>query len=487
LGHICPFRGGNFILSQQVFMPINNFKLQVVILAAGKGVRMRSAKPKVLHRVCGISLLERVLRATSELKPVDTTVVVGFEQEKVRSEVEKQKFQVSNLQFVEQKEQNGTGHATQVALKSVKAEATHVLIIPGDVPLITADALKKLVADSVSSKLSLISAVLPDATGFGRIVRDAKNQVERIVEHKDASEKERGIKEFNSGIYLVEKKFLEESLQSLKPNNLQKELYLTDIVSYATSKNIPVTASVTADYHQVLGANSIEELSALETIRRRQIVSQLMADGVTFENPDSVYIDEDVTIGADSFVGAGTRLQGVCEIGEGVRFDGDSLIANCKIGKGSHLKLGCYFESSELAADCSVGPFAHIRPQSQLEEGVKIGNFVEVKKANLKKGVKASHLSYIGDATVGENSNIGAGTIFCNYDGQNKHHSVIEEGVFVGSNSCLVAPVKIGKGAYIGAGSTITKDVAADSLAISRGRQTAIEGWATRNKSKTKK
>ncbi len=474
-------------------MNTSSESLDVVILAAGKGTRMKSELPKVLHRLCGITLIERTLRAAAGLSPKSVTVVVGYRADLVEEEVKRfaagesapdVDVQGISFQCVVQEQQLGTGHAAQVAMAALDEASGSVLILPGDSPLVTTEALSPLLEDFVaqSAELAFLSAEVADPFGFGRIIRNADGTVAKIVEQKDCSEEEAKVTEINTSFYLATSAFMREALGSLENNNAQKEFYLTDIVDYAVRNDKPAFALVSASPDALLGANSIAELSALESIRRQEIVSAWMAAGVTFEDPQAAYIGEDVVIESDSFIGAGTRLKGSTKIGTGVRLDGDSLIENSAIGQGSHLRLGCYVQDASIAASCVIGPFAHIRPGSELRDGVKIGNFVETKKALLHDGVKVNHLSYVGDAEVGARSNLGAGTITCNYDGVNKHKTTIGKDCFVGSNSALVAPVTLGDEAYVGAGSTITKNVPGKSLGIARSRQNNIEGWSSKKK-----
>ncbi|MFN8390474.1 MAG: bifunctional UDP-N-acetylglucosamine diphosphorylase/glucosamine-1-phosphate N-acetyltransferase GlmU [Bdellovibrionota bacterium] len=465
-------------------------KLQVIVLAAGQGTRMRSAVPKVLHRVCGYTLVGRALRAAAGLKPARIVVVVGYGEELVRKEL----AQLQTLPFLEgiplhvavQSEQRGTGHAVQSAMGELSANLDHVLIMPGDCPLIETEQLAALANGAPASGLSFLTCDLPDPRGFGRVVRSSSGAVQGIVEQKDCSPEQLAIKEINSSIYLSDYKFLVESLKSIQCNNAQGEYYLTDIVQYGVSQKLPVTAHKLSDCTPLLGANDRAELSQLERMRRDEINRRLMESGVTLEDPAQVYVDDDVLVGRDSYLGAGVRLRGRTVIGGGVTIDGNSIITNSKVGDQTRIKLSCSIDDTDIGPRCEIGPFAHLRPGSKLHDGVKIGNFVETKKAELESGAKVNHLTYIGDAYVGEHVNVGAGTITCNYDGVNKHRTVIEAGAFIGSNSCLVAPVKVGEGAYIGAGSTITKDVPPGSLGIGRARQENVSGWASKKqRSKT--
>lgn len=462
--------------------------VQAVILAAGRGVRMYSELPKVLHRLCGRSLVERALRSVLGLKPVRVVVVIGFGAEHVRHEIEQLigqgLFGSTEVICIEQLEQLGTGHAMQIALPALRSDAEEIVILPGDVPLLDDAIVKEFLEDFrlQHPALSVLSCTPPDAASFGRILRGKDGGIEGIVERKDCTPEQLAVREINSGVYAARYAFLRESLPSLRNDNAQREYYLTDIVSYGVSHGAKVVAHCSTAWERLLGANSRRELSELERMRRAELAGMWMDRGVTFEDPAAAYLEESVELGRDVFVGAGVRLRGATVIAQGVRLDGESWITNSTIGAGSHIKPGCVIEDSRLGADCSVGPFAHLRPGSELCDRVRIGNFVETKKTTLGSGAKANHLTYLGDASIGADVNVGAGTITCNYDGVNKHRTVIGEGAFVGSNSCLVAPVTIGKDAYIGAGSTITNEVPEGALGIGRARQRNIAEWTTRKK-----
>ena len=463
-------------------------ELEVMVLAAGKGTRMCSDSPKVLHRVCGKTLIERTLRAVAGCSPSRVAVVVGYGAEAVRAEVGRLVFPFTVV-FSEQRQQLGTGHAAKIGLQDLGDGPSRVLIVPGDIPLLSGELLAKFVEDSTNRKapVAVLSCNHPQPFGFGRIVRSSDGAVQQIVEEKDASAQVRKLHEINTSVYLCDKGFLAEALAELKPENAQGELYLTDIVALAVARKAQVSAYVTEDVPAVTGANTRYEMSLIEKTQRQAINRRHMEAGVTFEDADAAYIDEEVTIARDCYIGAGTRLRGKTVIAAGVTIEGNSLIEDAEIGAHSLIKLGCYFKNCKVGSNCEIGPFAQLRPETVLHDGVKIGNFVELKKAEMHAGAKANHLSYIGDAEVGANSNIGAGTIFCNYDGVNKHRSTLGEGVFIGSNSVLVAPVKLEKGAYVGAGSAVTKDVPAGALAVGRGRQTNIEGWAAKRNNAKKK
>ena len=464
--------------------------LAVVILAAGKGTRMRSELPKVLHRVCGQSLVERALRSASGVGAKRLVVVVGYGKEEVQTELDRlaqlPEFSSTEIVTAIQSEQNGTGHAAQIGLAEA-GDASSILIVPGDTPLLDVGVLEDFLAEaSEAAAVTILSCLHEEPAGFGRIIRDQSGAVTAIVERKDCTPEQVAINEINTSFYLASTPFLTEALSQLEPNNAQGELYLTDIIAYGVSKGMQVDAVLTKDVARVSGANTRAELSALETVKRAEINKQLMDSGVTLEDPATTYVDEGVAVGPDTFLGAGTRLKGATVIGSNVLIEGNSHIVNSTVGDGTLLRFGSYLTEATVGSNCQIGPFVQLRPQAILHEGVKIGNFVEVKKSELHAGVKANHLSYIGDAEVGSGSNIGAGTIFCNYDGEKKSVSVLGEGVFVGSNSTLVSPVTIGKDAYIGAGSVINKDIPEGALGVGRSRQANKEGWTARRRKQKK-
>lgn len=464
-------------------MTPNRDSFSAIVLAAGKGTRMYSTLPKVLHTVCGLSLIERTLRALAPLQLVEIVIVVGYEAALVEKEINavKNKLKLKTpIKIALQAEQLGTGHATRIGAAVLSEKVSATLILPGDVPLLNSPLLEGF-AESFSKDSAVVSCLttnLSDPFGYGRIVRNDSNEVVAIVEEKDCSAKQRAIGEINSSIYLAEISFLKNALANLSPQNAQSEYYLTDIVAEAVKAGGKVSATSCADSLKVSGANNRLELNKLESYRRLELANQLMLSGVTLEDPFTTYLDEDVTVGQESFIGAAVKISGKSVIGRGCRIEGSSQIKNTNIGDNTVIKSFCYLDSANIGSACQVGPSAHLRPASVLEDEVKIGNFVETKNVKMKRGAKANHLTYLGDATVGEAANVGAGTITCNYDGKKKSQTTIEAGAFIGSNSALVAPVTIGAGAFVGAGSTITKDVPDHALAIARSKQVNLENRA---------
>lgn len=451
--------------------------LVTVILAAGKGTRMKSKLPKVLHKAGGKSMVQHVIDAAKAAGAKRNIVVTGFGGDMVRAAIGEQ------AEFVEQKEQLGTGHAVLQTADLLKEENGTVMVLCGDTPLLTGELLKKLYDEHVAAKAkaTVLTAIMPDATGYGRIIRKADGSVEKIVEHKDATEAERQVKEVNSGIYCFAAKDLFVALKQVTNDNAQGEYYLPDVLEILQKQGEKIWAVAADDYEATLGINSRLQLSGAEKILRRRKNEELMAAGVTIMDPATTYIDADVKIGRDTVIYPQTFLEGntvigeECEIGPSVRFQ------NVKAGNGVTGQF-TYAHDCEFAYGVILGQFTHIRPNTYLAEKVKIGNFVEVKNSNIGKGSKLPHLSYIGDTDMGSGVNMGCGTITVNYDGKTKFRTTIGDDAFVGCNSNLVAPVEVENGAYIGAGSTITKKVPEGTLAIARARQKNIEGWTDKRK-----
>lgn len=454
-----------------------NDNLEVVILAAGLGTRMKSGTIKILHRAAGRPIIDYVIDLPAELSPTPPVMIVGHQRESVQQSVG------DRARYAVQEEQLGTGHAVLQAAALVDPKR-RVMILSGDVPLTRIATLRRLLDEHERSgnALTLLTMKPKDPAMYGRIVRDKSEAVQRIVEVKDATDEQKLIGEVNAGIYVFDGEHLFDNLRNLKPDNAQKEYYLTDLLSVILNAGHRVGAVVADDPVEALGVNSRGELAQVESEIQRRVVERLMNEGVTFRNPSTVVIDSTVTIGADTVVYPFVTLEGNTRIGTGCIVDPGVHLNNVTVGDDVHLKTGTVAEDAAIEDKASVGPYAHLRAGTKLGRKVKVGNFVETKKAVFGENAKASHLSYIGDADVGADVNIGAGTITCNYDGVNKHKTTIEPGAFIGSDSQLVAPVTIGRGAYVGAGSTITKDVPADSLALSRIPQKVVEGWAKRKK-----
>jgi bifunctional UDP-N-acetylglucosamine pyrophosphorylase/glucosamine-1-phosphate N-acetyltransferase len=457
-----------------------NENLEVVILAAGLGTRMKSGTIKILHRAAGRPIIDYVLDLASDLSPNPPVMIVGYQREAVQKSVG------NRARFAVQEEQKGTGHAVLMAAEHVDP-SRRVMVLSGDVPLTRIETLRRLLEEHERSgnALTLLTMKPSDPALYGRIVRDENGSVVRIVEAKDTSDEEKRIDEVNAGIYVFNGEHLFENLRNLRPENAQKEYYLTDLLQVIRDAGHRVGAVLADDPTEAVGVNSRAELAHVENEIQRRVVSHLMTEGVTFRNPSTVVIDSTVTIGPDTVVYPFVTLEGNTRIGEGCVVDPGVHLTNVTVGDDVHLKTGTVAEDAIIEDEATVGPYAHLRPGTRLGRRVKVGNFVETKKATFGEGAKASHLSYIGDAEVGADVNIGAGTITCNYDGVNKHKTVIEDGAFIGSDSQLVAPVRIGRGAYVGAGSTVTKDVPPDALALSRIPQRVIEGWAKKRRKKS--
>ncbi len=443
-----------------------------VVLAAGQGTRMKSRHPKVLHQVLGRPMIAYLLDTLMSLGHEDILVVVGYEADKV-----KEALKEFPVRFVVQEPQQGTGHAVQTAMAAVPQGVKDVLVLCGDAPLLQADSIRSLYQAHTEAKapVTIQTAVLPKGLHYGRVVRDRQGRVVKVVQSRDADPETLKIPEINTGTYFFKGDFLREHLKRLTPDNVQQEFYLTDLVHLAVAAGQRVAAVVEEDWETVLGINSRQELAAAGQWLRCKINDRHMAAGVTLIDPDSTYIESLVTIGRDTVIYPDCYLMGRTRIGENCLLEPQVKIADSWLGDAVTVRMCSVVTESRLAQGVVVGPFAHLRPQSDLKEGVKIGNFVEVKKSTLHSGVKANHLTYLGDAVVGPGVNVGAGTITCNYDGVKKHPTFIEEGAFIGSNTALVAPVTIGAGAYVGAGSTITKDVPPGKLGLSRARQVIKE------------
>jgi len=460
----------------------------IAILAAGKGTRLKSRHPKVLHQIAGKPLLAHVVAAAMQVVPPQNIfAIIGHEAEKVRSAL-----QATGIGFVLQSEQRGTGHAMMQAREALRG-FEHVLVLSGDVPLIAPQTIARVrdFHTDRSAAMTILTAEPPDPTGYGRVFRRVvkgkeTNEVERIVEQKALRGKEAERREINSGIYAFATEPLYAHIGKLGTDNAHHEYYLTDVAELLRKSKKKVLALRAENSHEVLGVNTRVELAQLDAQLRARKARELMLAGTTIFRPDSCDIDADVEIGTDTVIEPFVQLIGKTKIGADCRIRSYSVITNCEIGDNVLVQPGCILEDSVVRNRAQLGPYSHLRPGSDIGESAHVGNFVETKKTRLGKGSKANHLSYLGDSEIGEGVNIGAGTITCNYDGVHKHKTVIEDGVFIGSDSTLVAPVRIGRGAYVGAASCITDDVPADALAIGRGRQVVKDGWAKQRRAQKK-
>jgi len=459
--------------------------LHVVILAAGKGTRMKSSLPKVLHPLAGRPLIEHVLRTVDRLHAASTVLVVGHGADDVRAALARR----TDLEYVVQSPQLGTGHALLQTEPLLGSRAGTLLLLYADVPLLESATLQRLIEahQSARAAATVLTAVLGDPYGYGRIVRDAGGKISRIVEERDASGAERAIHEVNSGIYALSLGPLFPGLHGLATDNAQGEYYLTDLVAAYRRRGLPVETMLLDAADELRGVNSRVDLSDLGRVVRARQNRAVQLAGVSLEDPDTTYIELDVTIGADTTIGPGVILQGRTTIGSRCRIHAGSRLTDATIGDDVTILDRSIVVESTVRDGASVGPFAHLRPASDIGEQARVGNFVELKKTTLGRRSKANHLAYLGDATIGDDVNVGAGTITCNYDGVHKHKTVLEDGVFIGSDTQLIAPVRVGKGAYVAAGSSITEDVPADALAIARGRQQNKAGWAAARREERKK
>lgn len=446
--------------------------LNVVILAAGKGTRMKSNLPKVLHPVAGRPLLQHVLdtaRALGSKEPLNTVIGHG-------AELVEETLAAEDVRFVLQTEQLGTGHAVQQALDFIKAESI-VLILYGDVPLIKAHTLEKLVAQVNEQTLSLLTLELDDPSGYGRIERDEDGKVIAIVEQKDANETQLLINEINTGIMALSGKHLQTWLPQLKNNNAQGEYYLTDLIALAKQNNVAIHTEQPVNEWEVLGVNDRMQQAQLERHYQQELAENLMKQGLTLLDPNRFDVRGNLSVGNDVSIDINCVFEGTVSIGNGVKIGPNCSFKNATIGDNCVIKANTVIEDATMANHCEVGPFARLRPGANLADKAKVGNFVEIKKANIGEGSKVNHLSYIGDAELGKNVNVGAGTITCNYDGVNKFKTEIDDNAFIGTNTALVAPVKVGKGATTGAGSTINQNIPDGQLSVARAKQRNIEGW----------
>lgn len=446
-------------------------KLEVVILAAGQGTRMKSKRPKVLHPLGGKPLLGHVVDTAKSIGAHRIHVVYGHGGDQVRAA-----FDGVDINWVLQEQQNGTGHAVRMAMPSVDDDST-VLVLFGDVPLINPETLKRAVEIANSGAVSVVTTLLDNPFGYGRIVRGESGNVLAIREQKDASSDEQAVKEINAGIKAAPSKRLKDWLDALQPNNAQGELYLTDIVELANNHDVTVEAVLVEDAAEVTGINDRAQLAALERVYQSRQVHRLMLNGASVADATRVDVRGSLTVGQDVFIDVNVIFEGEVTIGDDCIIGPNCVIRESSIGAGTHIHANSLVDESHVGEGASIGPFARLRPETNLGRGVKIGNFVEVKKASFADGAKANHLSYVGDSDIGARVNIGAGTITCNYDGANKHRTVIGDDAFIGSGTELVAPVKVGAGATIGAGSTIGSDAPPQQLTLTRVKQRSVKGW----------
>ena len=446
----------------------------VIILAAGRGSRMRSARPKVLHRLAGLPLIEHVVRAADRLRPGRTGLVVGHRAEQVEAALAHRPA----LVFARQHEQRGTGHALLQAEPLFDGLEGTLVVLSGDVPLIRPETLERLVGahEGAGAAITVLTATVPRPYGYGRIVR-ADGRLARIVEERDGSASQRRLKEINSGVYALDLPPLFDAIREIAPAGPSNEIYLPDLVRIYRRRGLPVETATVANPDEVRGINSQTELAEVKRIVRQTRNEELMAAGVTIEDPATTWVDMDVTVGPDTVIHPGVFLQGRTRVGARCELHAGVRIVDSTLGDDVTVRNHCVIQGATLASGAQVGPFAHLRPGAAIGEAAKVGNFVEIKETSLGRGSKANHLSYLGDATVGDGVNVGAGTITCNYDGKKKHPTTVGDRVFIGSGAQLVAPVTLGDDAYVGAGSCVTDDVPAGALAVARGRQVVKAGW----------
>ena len=461
-------------------------RFAVAIMAAGKGTRLKSKHPKVLFEVGGRPLLAHVIAAASQVvAPADIFAIVGHEAERVREAVK-----ATGVNFVLQAEQKGTGHAVMCTRDSLKSY-DHVLVLSGDVPLLASETIRQIRDFHLrnGAAMTLLSTDFTNPTGYGRIIRRKKSgktteEVAEIVEDKQSTVAQKKITEINAGIYAFETRKLFPNLDKLRTDNPHHEFYLTDMAAILNQAREKVMAFKTTDPHEVAGANTRAEMADLDRELRDRKCRELMASGVSILKPETCLIDTTVSVAPDTIIEPFVQLLGTTRIGADCRIRSYSVITDCEVADGVTIRHGCILQESKVAGGAIIGPYSHVRPQSEIGPDCHVGNFVETKKTKMGRGSKANHLTYLGDAVIGEKVNVGAGTITCNYDGVNKHTTTIEDGAFIGSDSTLVAPVKVGRGAYVGAAACITEDVPEDSLAIARAKQVNKEGWAKKRREK---
>jgi bifunctional UDP-N-acetylglucosamine pyrophosphorylase/glucosamine-1-phosphate N-acetyltransferase len=457
--------------------------VHVVVLAAGKGTRMKSARAKVLHQVAGLPMVEHVLATAAHLSPTSVTLVIGHQGEDVRGAL----AAYGHVEFVVQEPQLGTAHALLTTEPLLRDQSGTLVLLSGDVPALSSNTLESLVAvhTAAAAAATVVTAYVEAPHGYGRIVRDDGGKIARIVEEQDATPDERHIHEINAGIYAFDLAGLFDAVRSIGAANAQREYYLPDLVSIYRGRNGAVETVTVADATEIQGINSRSDLAAVSRNLRQRKNLQLMADGVTIEDPFTTFIDVDVRVGPDTIIKPGVSLESGTTVGAGCVIHSGAQIAASTIGDGAVVFSHCVVTSSVVGARASVGPFAHLRGDARLADRAKVGNFVELKKTVLGEGSKASHLAYLGDAIVGSNVNIGAGTITCNYDGVRKQITRIADGAFIGSDTQLIAPVTVGESAYVGTGTTVREDVPPGALAVSAGKQRNIEGWVEKKRKRT--
>ena len=457
-------------------------QLVAIVLAAGMGTRMKSAIPKALHEVLGRPMITYPIDVALETGADLVVVVLGHKRAEIEAVI-RARYPSAPIAFALQEEQNGTGHAVLCALPAVPDDFTEVLVLNGDLPNLSPTTISRFVASAKehAGLAAILTAELDDPSGYGRVIRGDDGRVLWIVEQADATEEQRAMREVNVGTYLFDASFLRDSIGKLTSSNAQNELYLTDLIARAKDEGEPALAILTHDQDEVSGVNHRADLARSEAIARRQKNRQLMLAGVTLIDPDRTYVEPDVVIAPDVTIWPGVVLRGKTEIATGVEIETGCVVIDSSIGPDTLIKPYCHLEGAAVGRGCIVGPFARLRPAAVLANNVHIGNYVEVKKTTIGEGSKANHLTYLGDAIIGSGVNVGAGTITCNYDGVNKHKTEIDDGAFIGSNTELVAPVKVGKNATVGAGSTITEDVPDGALGLGRARQKNIEGYVDRD------
>jgi bifunctional UDP-N-acetylglucosamine pyrophosphorylase / glucosamine-1-phosphate N-acetyltransferase len=458
-------------LSQFYFIIERLMTIEVVILAAGQGTRMHSNFSKVLHRVANKSLLEHVYDATQSLHPQKTHIVIGHHADEIKNTL-----QLADVNWIYQEAQLGTGHAVLQALPFISPES-RVLILPGDVPCISDKTLQNLIAETALDGLGILTGLVNNPSGLGRIVRNAAHQFECIVEEKDATQYQKQINEINAGVMLVPAHILHEFLPQLSCNNAQKEYYLTDIPHLAKKANLPISLVRCLDAEEIQGVNDRYQLSLAERYYQQKQAKQLMQQGTTIRDPARFDLRGTLSVGQDVEFDLNVLLEGDITIGDRCQIGANVILRHVTLGDNVHIKDNCVIENAVIGEDCRVGPFARIRPDTHLSRGVHVGNFVEIKKSLIDEGSKINHLSYVGDAEIGKQVNVGAGVITCNYDGVNKFKTIIEDSAFIGSNCSLVAPITIARNATIGAGSTLSKDAPEDALTLGRAKQVTISSW----------